>query len=225
MHAISGTSADYDISMPSASVGDVVGFFVKDWTLANKAYRLVESGRKIAGRSNYLVLIHTNCALLYYDGTDWQPLALSLDTIWVDGGDFEIYGGTTNPTKGTNTRNQLWRRVGDSCEQFNTYTQTEAGTSGTGEYLFPTVFTVRTGQPVNTNGSVHYTGNSAIGYGGCAWNDTQYGDVVAHLYSTTRFRASIINDEFRGWFGSGHSPLSFASVVFGIRIRYPVQDW
>jgi hypothetical protein len=232
LHEVSGTSSDYDITMPaSPATGDVCGFYVREWAntggrVADKQYRLdFGSGKIIASRSRYLTLLHGNVALFVYDGTNWQPLVLCLDTIWVDGGDFAITAVTTNPTLGTNTRNQLWRRSGDSCEQWNKYTQIAAGASGTGEYLIPTVFTVRTGMPVNTASSVNSSGDSIIGHGGIGYNATQFAECSAHLYNLTQFRVSIINDGNRAWFGSGQAPLSLSSVLFTFQTRYPVQYW
>lgn len=227
-HYITGTSSGYDITLPAAAAnaGKVVGFVVKDWSVANKEYRLdAGSGVKIAGRSQFLTLIHTNVAMLISDGTDWQPLVLCLDTPWIDGGNFTITASTTNPTMGTNTRNQFWRRVGDSCEQWNKYTQTVAGSSGTGEYLIPTVFTVRSGTPTNTAASVNSSGDSIIGHGGCGYNTTQFATADVHLYSTSQFRVSLINEANRAWFGSGQAPLSFTSVLFTTQVKYPVQNW
>jgi len=81
MHVVSGTSADYPITISdlSPTAGDVIGFYVKDWSAANKQYTLGAGGTvKIAGRTRYLVLLHTNVVLLRWDGTDWQPLVLGL---------------------------------------------------------------------------------------------------------------------------------------------------
>ena len=83
LHVVSGTSANYDITISglTPATGDVLGFFVKDWTAASKQYRLDAGGTvKIAGRTRYLTLKHTNVVLLMWDGADWQPLVLDLAT-------------------------------------------------------------------------------------------------------------------------------------------------
>jgi phage-related protein len=138
-HVISGTSADYTITISglSPTTGDVLGFYVKDNAAADKQYKLDAGGTvKIAGRTRYLILLHTNCVVLQWDGTDWQPLVLNLDTPWATASTPTITATTLNPSKGTVSVDSLkWRRIGTHCEVVYRYRQTTAGTSGTGSYI------------------------------------------------------------------------------------------
>jgi len=196
LHVASGTSADYTITLPSApATGTVVGFYVKDHGAADKQYKLDAGvGVKIAGRTRYLVLVHTNVAVLRFDGTDWQPLVLSLDTPWVLGSNVTITATTTNPTKGTGvTEARYWRRVGRSIEINQRYVQTGSGTAGVGDYLWdlPIGQIDTTIAPVNTSGS-----SQAVRCGG--------------FYGVFRCRNSIDDTPFV------HSPLPYTSTTFRI---------
>lgn len=66
-----------------------------------------------------------------------QVLQGAIVTDWVDGGTITITGVTTNPTKGTVVQDKWWyRRVGDTYEFRMEYSQSTAGTDGSGQYLF-----------------------------------------------------------------------------------------
>lgn len=139
LHYVTGTSADYDITLPAASSnsGKVVGFVVKDWAAANKQFRLdAGTGVKIAGRTRYLILLHTNVSLLISDGTDWQPLVLVLDTMLLAVSNPTIHGITTNPTPDASPiqHSLLWGRNSDRMVWQYVYDADSAGSNGTGAY-------------------------------------------------------------------------------------------
>lgn len=149
MHTVAGTTADYTITLPvSPAEGVVVGFTVTDWATANKQYTLDAGGTvKIAGRTRYLVLLHTNTVLLRFNGTGWQPLELHLDTPAVTVASPTIYATTTDPTKpdvaDITYDSLVWRRIGDQMHVQYRYGHTAAGTSGSGQYyIAPPIGTI-----------------------------------------------------------------------------------
>lgn len=223
LHVISGTSGNYDITLSglSPSAGDVVGFYVKDYAAASKLYRLDAGGTvKIAGRTRYLTLVHTNVVLLLWDGTDWQPLVLNLDSIWVAGGAVTPTATTTGPTKGTTTTDQMWwRRIGDSCQFRYEYVQTVGGADGTGTYLIPFLFTADTAK-VNTSGTgtVDQPRNS-VGFG-------QAGTALFNvmLFDSTRVYAQRISDLVNGLWSAATAGWSGAKYT-QLNFQLPISDW
>lgn len=233
LHIISGTSADYDITISglSPSPGDVVGFYVKDYAAASKQFRLDAGGTvKIAGRTRYLTLLHTNVVLLMWDGTDWQPLVLNLDTPWVDAGAMTITASPTNPTKGTVAKDSiLWRRSGNSIFCLGYFRQTAAGTAGSGTYQFSI--------PIGTFNSTlmtvaDHSGAGArptlIGSGQVIDSATEAYDTNVFAYSSAAF--GLTSDYSAGTavqrVVSGTSfPLSTAAVWYSFNLSAPMTDW
>jgi hypothetical protein len=231
LHVVSGTSADYDITISglSPSAGDVLGFYVKNWSAANKQFRLDAGGTvKIAGRTRYLVLMHTNVALLRWDGTDWQPLVLSLDTAWVDGGATTITAATTNPTKGTITDDKLtWRRVGDSVHVDLLYNASVGGTAGAGDYYWklPQNFAGDAARMPSTNG--HVVGNGQINgnIGGSLRAGIGSVSFVSSS-STTVVRCAALNDASSyNNVSSTHLSMGIAGEMHRLNYTLPIVDW
>jgi hypothetical protein len=228
VHVVSGTSADYDITISglSPATGDVLGFYVKDYAAATKQFRLDAGGTvKIAGRTRYLILLHTNVVLLRWDGTDWQPLVLNLDTPWVDAGASTITAVTTNPTKGGGTfyDKVYWRRVSNSCHIRYEYRQSTAGTAGSGDYLWSVPIGV-----VDSNLASFDTGASSpltAAYSGLGTGRGDFGGtgVILHLslYSTTKLRFVFSNS----FVASSTASLANAEFAFHVFSDLPMTDW
>ena len=237
LHVVSGTSADYTITISglSPSTGDVLGFYVKDNAAASKQFKLDAGGTvKIAGRTRYLVLLHANVVLLRWDGTDWHPLVLCLDTPWVDAGAITITAVTTNPTKGTTSRDKsLWRRIGKGCQIRMQYVQTAAGTTGSGDYLFTI--------PIGTIDSAFQEQNSAAwlasdaaryhaphGYLTVTDNTSLYEAMIVP-YNTTQFRVGTWDLGGAGGNAQGSVGPTFALSSTQVRFSYdttlPMTDW
>lgn len=222
MHVVSGTAADYAITLPSApAAGTVIGFRVKDWSVATKQYTLDAGGSvKIAGRTRYLVLVHTNVALFQYDGTDWQPLVLCLDTPWVTAGVSTIYATSVAPTKGTTTSDSVrWRRVGDSCEAHLSYRQSTAGTNGTGAYLFVLPFTVDTAKVGSYDASYQ---NAVIGSAGSGQEGVSQHAGVACMHNATTV---VLIMASLGPLGSGYNAMGSAGQSYGYHVSFPAVNW
>lgn len=234
MHVVSGTSADYDITLPAASSnsGKVVGFVVKDYTAASKQYRLdAGAGVKIAGRTRYLVLMHTNVALFISDGTDWQPLVLCLDTPWISWANPAITGTTTNPGKGTYERDVMpWCRRGSACDFHYQFRQTGAGSDGSGTYRVGLPFSANTSIIPTTDGlsesstSMDAWAASIIGAGTLSNNSTM-SFANAQLSTASTFAVQRVNDAARTRWGSDNYSLGGTTIRIGVRGSYPVTDW
>ncbi len=236
-HVVSGTSADYEIEINglSPATGDVVAFYVKDFAAANKQFKLDAGGTvKIAGRTRYLVLLHTNVAVLQWDGTDWQPLSLSLDTMWVDGGAMTFTATTSNPTKGTTGGKDhiYWRRCGQSLQAQYRYKHTVIGANGTGTYIValpigaadasvPTIDGEGESTTVSTGWSY-----SRVGQGSITNNNTAMSSVNVMMKSTTTFEIHCIDQTNNvamsaSFYGFG----SHAALRFAWEINLPMADW
>jgi hypothetical protein len=229
MHTITAPlSADYTITMPTAVAGDVVGFNVKNYNEASKQFKLDAGGTvKIAGRTRYLVLLHTNVALLQYDGADWQPLVLNLDTPWVEAGVIDITAVTSNPTKGTTSNDVVyWRRIGKDLHQRVYYTQTANGTTGTGNYLFAikigtidsTYVRISSATMADEVGILALSGNFRCRESGTS-NPEPY---QALPYDTTKFR---LCDALGNAVGSALLDLNSAETSFCGTAYFPMTDW
>lgn len=236
MHVVTGTSADYTITISglSPSTGDVLGFYVSDYTAADKLYTLDAGGTvKIAGRTRYLVLCHTNVALLRWDGTDWQPLVLSLTTPWIKLTTFLVSGTTltattTSPTLGGGTtyNNCYWSRSGGVMHVRYEYRQTTAGTAGTGSYLYSVpIGTIDTNQVTAETGATAFNVIATFGVGGGMLDRaTNMSILAAGVYDSTKLR--IAGSE-GGWIihGSTASAYSNAILRFHFFATLPMTNW
>jgi hypothetical protein len=140
---LTGATFAITISGLSPAAGDVVGFICSDPTGWDYGVRLDAGGTvQIAGRVRYLYLTYSNMVLLRWDGFNWIPLVLSLDTMWQSLGATSsiITATTTNPGKGNSGTPPLdkvyWRRVCNEMQLRWEYAQTSGGSAGSGLYLF-----------------------------------------------------------------------------------------
>jgi hypothetical protein len=225
MHVVSGTSADYTIALPSvsANAGKVIGFTVKGWAAASKQFKLDAGGTtKIADRTRYLVLLHSNAVLLYSDGTDWIPLLLNLDTPWVDGGVNIITGATSNPTKGTVVRDKVWwRRQGDSISARIEYGQSAAGSGGSGRYLFAIPF----GVSIDTNKTYFTTIASGLG-AACSYIGGAYAVGIVIPDDATKVILLVGNTGNNpSNVSSTWGPMTSTTAQYLASYTVPVVDW
>ncbi len=237
LHYVTGTSANYDITLPAASSnsGKSIAFTVGSWANANKTYRLDAGvGVEIAGRTRYLTLLHTNVVVLYSDGTRWLPLVLNLDTPWVDGGAMTIGAVTTPPTKGTGTTYDkvYWRRSGAELEARYEYRHTVAGASGSGDYLYSipvgaidtTKVTSDSGAGSINIGATSGVGRGVLDAGGTAATS---GHLSVSVYDSTRLRLYFISSTgaTTTFVTSASFGLANATYRFHAEARLPMTDW
>lgn len=248
MHVISGTSADYTIGVPaSPTAGDVIGFRVKNYSLASKQYTIDAGvGILIAGRTRYLSLIHSNTALFEYDGVEWQAIALNLTTSWTVVSGLTITGSTADPTKPTTRQvdKLYWRRNGYNleCTYMMKYTSSAGSANGTGLYLLAIPLgTAEDGNTVNSLSTLGETVTDAITFGASAlpgggWFSADAGasarsmSAMAVLYSSTKVAIAInhstgANASSNYWGSAGNISMTIAPVRFSVTATIPMVNW
>lgn len=237
LHVVSGTSASYTITLPSASAGDVIGFTVKDFASADKFYKLdAGAGVLICGRTRYLTLTHTNVVLLIYDGTAWQPLVLNLDSPWATQTTITITGSITNPTKGTTSIDEVqWCRRGSNVHVRWRYLQSTAGTAGSGDYFIdmPTGITIDTGvhATITTAGALgeYYSiAPYAVpgSFGGIDSGSSARANVLSVLpYSTTQVRVVFDGPSVDYWRSNHYSLASASNIGLAFGCILAAADW
>lgn len=229
LHSVEGGVSDYTITISglSPSAGDVLGFYVKDYSDAPKQFKLdAGAGVKIAGRTRYLILLHTNVVLLQWDGTSWWPLVLCLDTPPVTVASPTIYGITSNPTKsGTITFDRMvWNRIGGHLHVNYAYGHTAAGSNGSGQYYldFPI------GVPTYTQDKVAY--GTAQLYSGSATVGMIVHATIVDIGSST-YRISIEGVGTGGntntWSSTDANTARLAVTTIRVSLDglYPMVDW
>lgn len=234
MHVVSGTTTDYTITLPSASAnsGSVIGFRVKDFSVASKQFVLDAGvGVKIAARTRFLTLLHTNVVLFISDGTDWQPLVLCLDTPWVDAGALAILGSSSNPTKGTvNVDKFVWRRSGRDMQAVYRYNQSAAGTAGSGFYFFNLpIGSVDASLVATWNSTDLYTAGFAkfaVGYAQlCSITNYLTGVPIMRSSNTVMILAYGSSGDAQWDSGSTHCALSNATVNVMANLTLQMSNW
>lgn len=142
--------------------------------------------------------------------SDWQSYTVN------------ITGSTSNPTKGTTTRDTgWWRREGDSIRLRYEYVQTVAGSAGSGRYIFslPSGLTIDSTKLLVSNGTAGQSLGSAIVYDG---TNANYGVVQACSDSSSAFEISYGTAANR--VGSTLAPLSNL-VNYGVEAIIPISGW
>lgn len=143
--------------------------------------------------------------------TDWTPYTMT------------ITGSTTNPTKGTTATDQAyWRRVGDQMEIRYEYSQTAAGSAGSGNYLFalPAGYTADT----STKASLPSSGGQSLG-SGTAYDGTNYRMLAAALNDSTHLYLVNPGTSTPATINSSNNSLANTQVRFGFEARMPISGW
>lgn len=142
--------------------------------------------------------------------TDWKSYTLT------------IGGATTAPTPGTNTSFAFWRRVGDTMEIRYEFSQTTAGSGGTGVYKFPlpsgyTADSSKVGGILGAGQSLgSFTAfNGTLVFEGHVqqWDTTNLYGYVGEAASNT----SNISSTFLG--------LGNATIRYGFEAKVPIVGW
>jgi hypothetical protein len=140
--------------------------------------------------------------------------------------DLVIGATTTAPTIGSSPAINLatWKRVGDCMEIQYTLVNTNAGTSGTGTYLFPipTGYTIDsakigfdTSLATGNVGSASFTNAGNVGYAG--W---------VKVYDSTNLAIVGTNDATAAEFlGSTLSGVNSAGVKYSFKATVPIVGW
>ncbi len=237
LHEVQGGSSDYTMTLPaSPSTNDVVGVMVRGG-LTGQFKLDAGAGVNICGRTRYLVLLHTNVCLIWWNGSAWLPLVLNLDTPWVKLSTYLVSGTTltavtTSPTLGGGTtyNNAYWRRVANSMALRMEYRQTTAGTAGSGDYLI----SVPLGAIDATNfvtaengaGSSNTRATAGLGFGLLDSGGTLI-QLAVSAYDATKLRLNgdASNGASGGFIGSAYGGLNIAATRFHFFADLPMTDW
>lgn len=223
----SGLGYTVTISGLSPSTGDALGFIVSDYSTASGPVLLDAGGTvKIAGRTRYLYLVHTNVALLMWDGSNWIPLVLCLDTpwtIWAQGsGCLNLQGSTTDPTDGSiDTAFSYWRRIGNDMHWRAVHIQTSGGTAGTGTYYFglPWNVTIDSAWTYATTSPVADSPTDHVGMG------AMEASVLTFMpYDSTSLYALRLNESISNIVNATNSPWNGAHN-FALNVQVPILYW
>jgi hypothetical protein len=153
--------------------------------------------------------------------TDWQSFTM------------QIQATTTNPTKGTTSVDDAqYRRVGDSMALKWDYIQTGAGSTGSGQYIFPlpngAAFDTTKVKPDTARGSLIGFGHISQSTDGVSNASTVmelYAYDATHFATRTLANASATNTFGTVAGGSGYS-VSTATISYHFNIPgVPIQGW
>lgn len=174
---------------------------------------------------------------LMSDGSNIICVSHSIPSQWLYAGVNTFAATTTSPGKGTTVIDQSWyQRSGRNANIRLVYSQSAAGTAGSGDYLIALA-----GLTADTNLIPTYTGSVGVflngiaaaasaalpssGYiGGTGTLDA----LMSYLYSSTTFRTGGLNLGGPNHlpFASGTAPLSSTTVTFVMNIfGLPIQNW
>ncbi len=240
--SIAGTSAAYQIDLPSAAAaaGHTITLKVKNYALANQLYTVACSGsdnfESPSGPSE--IVLTWNCSLtIYSDGTSWLICEFSAVTPWVDFGAMTITAPTTNPTKGTVVNDKIvGRRNGSNLELKYTYQQAAAGSSGSGggyQFAIPfglidlTLLTAGFGSGTN-NSPQNVVGNGWIGSSASGISGGPCAAVVFDNQNLNLLDLYTDNtDVARVLVGSGSTALSLGVTgrCYAFNVSVPIVKW
>jgi hypothetical protein len=239
IYTISGTAADYTITLPPAGIGAgvIVGFSVAPYASANKQYTITAvSGQTLDGRSN-LVLIHTNYLEVISIGGQWVSRVKKVDTDWVDAGATVLTAVTTAPVKGAVTAQNdkvIWRRVGGNMEMSVKYYQTTAGSVGSGDYLWrlPNNYAMDVSKVTLSTSASPYTDGVPVGLGvySGVYNAAYPSFVAVYPRDATSVRllnsGQIVGYAVTvGVVSSGYAALNNSAIGWAWQACLPIQGW
>lgn len=219
-------TVDKTCTLPTGSDGAVVSVMNKPSSTANLTLDAGVGGT-VAGRTRYLILLPGNSITLYcVGGVDWVSIAENLDTTWKSVTAGSPTGSTTNPTFGTTTSSQYWRRVGDTMEVRWQFKTTTAGTAGAGMYKIPiptgTMDTAKM-PPASTATARPFSGNTI----GVAHHSDASNELVGTvaLWDSTNVSVRWVYDFTNSGWGSGFLPFSNPLIDVGLDYRVPMVNW
>ena len=210
----------------NAGPGKVVFTFQSDATPANNTYRFAIITAQTAA-TGYTInfddfSVGPQAIPMGMPATDWQTYALT------------IGASTTAPTPGSGaTSSAKWRRMGDSMEIVYWFSQTAAGSAGTGTYLFP----LPPGYQIDLNKvSVDTSNNNSSGahpVGMCVVSNTNAAVTntadtgVAVVYNSGNI-AIFGNGGTAGQMyvtGSNSFAMSNTTLNYSFRVVVPIAGW
>jgi hypothetical protein len=172
---------------------------------------------------------------LYYFNSSNTYSSTNADTDWADGGTITITGTTSNPTKGTTTRDKVWwKRHGDRLLLRYEYAQSTAGTAGSGDYLFSvpsssgcTVDSSKIGFNTTIGANSGANNYNVIGAASAGVTGSSAGVGYSTAYSATQIRAVLrpSSTSVTQSIGSTFYGLDNSIVSYGIEASVPCVGW
>lgn len=210
------TSAAFTLTFPDATTCKNKMISAKKTDSSFNAVTISGTGMT----TNYL-MTQNETVTFYSDGSNWQQLWRKTDTPWTTFTQ-SAKGSTGDPTKGTGgTDSAKWRRVGDSIEVSWVFTQTIAGSAGTGNYYFP--IPNSTGWTIDSNKTNTGAYGAVVGY--AELDATGYHGPVL-TYSSTAVGIKIFNDTNNAvTYGAALSSFSTATLYIYFQYSVPITNF
>lgn len=230
---LTGDVAVYLFDITNSQVIQPAGYIIES-AVANFPLRRVATFQTAYNSTSYRLIFHvastsTSAYVLKMDRISVGPTAIVQGTPVTDWTKFTmvIGGSTSAPAKGATILidQGYWRRVGDHMEIRYEYSQTAAGSAGSGTYLFtiPTSATIDGSKVTIATPSTNVLATTlgpATAYDGTI---SYYGDVRA--YNSTSL--SVYVGSVAAEIGSGSQPCSLANTVIRIAftVTVPILGW
>jgi len=227
-----GSGGSFVVTLPPCSglAGKVFMFKRTDTTFTNSVTIAADS-ESIDGFGYKLLYTQNETIRIVCDGLNWYVLDRYFYGPWQTGGVLTITGTTTNPTKGTTSRDSSWwRRVGDSIELRMEYLQTAAGANGSGDYLIA----LPTGLQIALSRVAEYSAVEGAGVwlvpncvGTCLLGNgtaNAVGGVFVHDATTIRL-ATVNTAPGAGVLGSAYFSLGTTNISISANMTLPISGW
>jgi hypothetical protein len=225
-HLISGTSGNYDITLPAVSgnTGKRIHLRVDVWASANKLYTIKDESAVTVVR-----LVHTNFVVLRCTGSGWLIEERNLESPWLQAGTVTVTAVTTDPTKATTvaTDEVWWRRRGPMVEIQIKYYQAAGtgGGAGSGDYLFALPFSLTWGPSVTVfTGTINNGVVSAFPHTAVIEASNESQGMIAP-YDTTRFRILLAPDTGGNYFMSSGNYDFATKLAIASSFAAPINEF
>lgn len=228
-----GTSGAFTLTLPTA-VGNTGKLFkMKKIDSSVNAITIDGDGSEtMDGATTRALSTQYESLDIVSDGSNWVITEHYYDGKVFDDGALTITGTTSNPVKGTTSVDRaLYRRDGRDLVVQIEYTQSGAGTQGSGDYLIeiPNSLTVDTSFVTGHTtvlGSGAWTTRSVLGAAaiGSSAADSNVG--IVSLYDSTHIRIGLVNLGAQSMWSSATSPdFDSGSIYITAEFRVPISGW
>lgn len=178
----------------------------------------------IDGAATYVLYTQYESVTIKCDGSNWHVEQHHSSTPWTTY-TWAVTGSVSNPTVATtNTKQAMWRRVGDSVWVRIYYSHSNAAGSalGSGSYLFTLpAFTIEsTLVPISTT----YNSANGVGYSSFNVGSSVYQGLHVQVYDATRLAIGYVQNA-AAFLGSATAGWTNATFQVFIDAKMPVTGW
>ena len=158
---------------------------------------------------------------LVSDGSNWQIIdrkATTLETLY----SLTIGGSTSAPTKGTVALDKAtWYRDGEHMNIIYSFSQTGAGSAGSGTYLFPIP-----NSAIDTTNIQSGTNSGTVVGTGSFFNGTIIFDVNVYVFNSTNMAITISNASVdNSDVGSANGGLNNTTIKYMFSAKLKITGW